>query len=111
MKKRTDSSSSDRRPQLNILVTPELREKIQAAANAAGRSITKELEMRLENSFSRDQVIELLLGGTQNGRLLEKLAAIIRDGGEWRGNRPAFDAVAKDIADAVAAEAVFDTIK
>jgi len=43
-----------KRVPLNMRTTQDLRDKIEAAAKAAGRSIAQEVEIRLERSFHDD---------------------------------------------------------
>jgi len=95
----------ERRQQINVPATPELRDKVIKAASKSGRSISREIEVRLDNSFARDEVIGLLLGGTANGRLLERIATIIRDAGHWRENDRSVERVVEDIAEAIRKDA------
>jgi hypothetical protein len=93
----------DRRQQFNINASFETRERLRAASEKAGRSIAKEVEFRLENSFARDEVIQLLLGGGDNGLLIQQIVAIIRDEGDWRkdpeAEQSAIDKVVKVMKD------------
>src|SRR5215471_13276718 len=43
---------------LNMRTTRELRERIEAAAEASGRSLVQEVEYRLEQSFERQAILE-----------------------------------------------------
>lgn len=98
---------AERRPrsQLNVAASPELREKIVIAANDAHRSIGRELEYRLANSFERDEVFALLLGGTENGRLVQKLAFAVRDADQnWAGDPKKEAELIKQIENVVRAE-------
>ncbi len=42
---------------LSLRVTPELKEKLDNAAQASGRSQTQEIEFRLERSFDRSELL------------------------------------------------------
>jgi hypothetical protein len=45
---------------LNMRTTKEMREKLERAARASGRSLVGEVEYRLERSFDRDEVVRLV---------------------------------------------------
>jgi hypothetical protein len=79
MSKKAKVVDAARRHPLNLRTTLEMREKIEAAAKQSGRSMIQELESRIENSFNRDMVFDMLLGGSENGRLLEQLMFALRD--------------------------------
>jgi hypothetical protein len=102
-RKSVPASPDDRRQQFNINASFETRELLRAASEKAGRSIAKEVEFRLENSFARDEVIQLLLGGSANGLLIQRIVAIIRDEGDWREDaepeQRAIDKVVKAMRD------------
>jgi len=74
---------------LNMRTTKELREKIEAAARASGRSLVQEVEFRLEQSFQKGDQAKLiretvevtighsgwaLLNNPQTGEFLTNLA-------------------------------------
>ena len=56
-----------RGPSMGFRPTPEIREKLEAAARANGRSMSQEIEERLGQSFEQDRIalleakIDLLL--------------------------------------------------
>lgn len=50
--------STGRRATLCMRVTPVMRAALDAAADANGRSLTQEIEMRLEHSFRADDIVE-----------------------------------------------------
>ncbi|MCW5692277.1 MAG: hypothetical protein KIT48_07930 [Pseudolabrys sp.] len=80
------------------------------AANQSGRSLVQELEYRLENSFGRDVVFDMLLGGQLNGRLLEKVAFAVRDAGrDWASDGDAVKRLAKTVEKLVYDEATART--
>jgi len=62
-----------KRAQIPIRTTEEIREKLQAAADWAGRSLTQEIEQRLERSV----IAEDELGGPKRTRFIRSLAARI----------------------------------
>lgn len=105
MPRKAAPTDPDRRQPFNVPATPALREKVLRAAEKSGRSISRELEFRLENSFARDEVIQLLLGGSENGRLLERVSAILRDAGNWREDDKAVQSVIDDVMDAIQRDA------
>jgi hypothetical protein len=47
-------ASGARRIPLSFRTTPELYERMRAASMASGRSMTQEVEIRLEASFAQD---------------------------------------------------------
>ncbi len=60
-----------KRSAISLRVTPSLREKADNAALEAGRSLSQEIELRLEQSFARDD----LAGGPAQASLLRLIAA------------------------------------
>lgn len=105
MPKKSHPANEPRRYPLNLRTTAEIREKMRAAAAKSGRSLVQELEYRIENSFGRDTVFDLLLGGTENGRLLERLAFAVRDAGpDWSSNPEIEDQLADQCCDIVLEE-------
>jgi hypothetical protein len=75
-----EASASDagRRYPLNIRTTKEMREKLGAAARRSGRSLTQEMEFRLEQSFGEVEVIERLFGGPAAVAFLTTVGSAIR---------------------------------
>lgn len=55
-----------------------LDEKLQAAAAASGRSVSEEIEFRLDQSFDRDAFIGLVLGGDENSKVLQTIATVMK---------------------------------
>jgi hypothetical protein len=55
-----------------------LDEKLQAAAAASGRSVSEEIEFRLDQSFDRDAFIGLVLGGDENAKVLQTIATVMK---------------------------------
>lgn len=67
---------------LSLRVTPGTKRALDAASEAAGRSLSQEAEMRLERSFRDESLIPQLLDaayGRQTAGLLMLLARVIRD--------------------------------
>jgi hypothetical protein len=56
MSRPTIDPSGARRRALSFRTTPELYARMQAAAAASGRSLTQEIELRLERSFADEEI-------------------------------------------------------
>ena len=69
--------STERRHPLNVRTTKDIREKLEAAARASGRSLTQELEHRLEQSFVVNPWAQLDAGGAAS-HVRETLKKIIQ---------------------------------
>lgn len=83
--------SEPKRAPLSLRTSPELRDKVEKAAERATRSLAQEVEFRLEMSFRSDS----LLGGEHNHRLIKMLNGVIqtvegRTGKSWREDAPTF---------------------
>ena len=83
---------------LSIRTTEEGRSKLDDAAKFNGRSLSEEIDRRLEQSFVRDE----LVGGIYNTVFLHRLGATIRDieastGQEWTKNEFTWWAVKKAV--------------
>jgi hypothetical protein len=63
------NSEAGRRYPLNMRTTAALRAKIDAAANASGRSRLQEIEARVERSFEQDE----LFGGPEGRRVVHEM--------------------------------------
>ena len=79
---------------LNMRTSPVLREKIERAAEKFGRSLTQEVERRLEMSFMSDE----LLGGSHNNTFMRMALGAIaqiegRNGASWLEDHDTFRAV------------------
>ncbi|ANY78468.1 hypothetical protein BB934_09685 [Microvirga ossetica] len=46
---------------MSFRATTDLREKLERAASESGRSLTQELELRLERSFDHDQMVSSVM--------------------------------------------------
>ncbi|HLJ20064.1 MAG TPA: hypothetical protein VKU84_07695, partial [Stellaceae bacterium] len=65
----------DKRATLTTRITQETRDKLDASAVAAGRSLSQEIEFRLESSFAADEVF----GGARAAALFRMLAGAAKD--------------------------------
>jgi hypothetical protein len=73
-----------------------LDEKLQAAAAASGRSVSEEIEFRLDQSFDRDAFIGLVLGGDENAKVLRTIALVMKlesRNGHWLKDMKAVETV------------------
>lgn len=66
-----------KRVPLNMRTTQDLRLKLDAAAEATGRSLAQEIEFRLEQSLSNDLLMRILVGGGIQGEMLTRLAEVV----------------------------------
>jgi hypothetical protein len=55
-----------------------LDERLQAAAAATGRSVSEEIEFRLDQSFDRVAFFGLVLGGDENAKVLQSIATVMK---------------------------------
>jgi hypothetical protein len=81
---------------LSIRTSNELREKLEGAVAHSGRTLTQEVEMRLERSFIRDE----FTGSPQTSAFLDLLGAAIKEaearlGGSWTADPDTWDEIAK----------------
>jgi hypothetical protein len=73
-----------------------LDEKLQAAAAVSGRSVSEEIEFRLDQSFDRDAFIGLMVGGDENARILRTIAIAMKyasHSGHWLNRGSTVEAV------------------
>jgi hypothetical protein len=79
MPRKSKAALPGKRHPLNMRTTKELREKIERAALASGRSLVQEVEFRLEQSLdgSRDALLSCLLGGGDRTEVLRLLASVL----------------------------------
>src|SRR5437660_327572 len=67
----------------------QMRERLEAAAAASGRSISEEIEHRLNQSFDEERLSAAFLGGTDTAKTLQLIANAMRrvtadgDGTPW----------------------------
>ncbi len=77
----TTPGKAGQKSTLSIRATGELKDKINNAAKANGRSLSQEAELRLERSFD----IEDRFGGPQVVGLIETIATVMKTAGEHAG--------------------------
>jgi hypothetical protein len=70
------TSETGRRYPLNMRTTKALRDKLDQAKSASGRSLLQEVEHRVENSFRMDE----LFGGAEMRRVVFLMAAAVQAG-------------------------------
>lgn len=91
------TSNKDRKTwMLSVRTSSELRAKLQVALQQSGRSLTQEVEMRLERSFVSDEFV----GGAITAAFLNLLGASIKEielksGHSWVTHRGSWLEVAK----------------
>lgn len=57
---------------LNMRTTREMRAQLEAAATASGRSLTREVEHRLELSFHRESIVQEIAEEVRRQEALER---------------------------------------
>jgi hypothetical protein len=71
--------------QLGVRVTPEMKMRIEAAAEASGRSISQEAELRIEQSFDRQDLLTDVMMATTGSKtaaaILMLIARVMVDSG------------------------------
>ena len=67
----------EKRKTLTTRITQELRERLEGAAEKTGRSLSQEIELRLEHSFALDSERYALFGGMVLYRVMALLATVI----------------------------------
>ena len=97
-------------PQINIRVPAALRDKLVAAAEGTGRSLTAEIVQRLEGSFeSQAEIVQLRVQATQERAAMQAHNAALRDhiaaleSARVEQVRRTIPGVSKTTADAIAA--------
>jgi SOS-response transcriptional repressor LexA len=83
-KRRRGRPTVGERVPLGLRVTPEMKQRLDAAAKRSGRSQSQEAEMRLERSFDRDDLLPDLLSaeyGPATAGLLLALGLIMTNAG------------------------------
>jgi hypothetical protein len=81
-----------RRHPISFRTTEELREGLEHAASTAGRSLTQEIEYRLEQSLREEDLLRRYFGSDEAIELLKALSFIInlnmnKSGKSWRDDR------------------------
>ncbi len=69
------SSGEDRRNAVNSRIRNGLRERLEASAEAAGRTLSHEIEERLERSFDQEDDIYKKFGDAKNMSVLTAIAS------------------------------------
>ena len=67
-------------------VRGSLDERLQASAAGSGRSVSEEIEFRLDQSYDRDAFFGLVLGGDENAKVLQSIATVMKlesHNGHW----------------------------
>lgn len=99
------TSNKDRKAwMLSVRTSNELRAKLQSALEQSGRTLTQEVEMRLERSFATDEYV----GGQRTAAFLDVLGTSIREiqlknGQSWLSNHETWQDVA-DLSSRLLAE-------
>jgi len=91
-----------KRAAVAVRTTPTIKAMLKAAADARGRSITQEIEQRLERSFDDER----LLGGSASASLLRRLLSLIEDaeteaGAAWHESYVAYHAVRRSLLEGI----------
>jgi Arc-like DNA binding domain len=77
----------------------QMRERLEAAAAASGRSISEEIEYRLNQSFDEERLSAAFLGGNDTAKALQLIANAMRletaagDGTPWSKDQRKAEAV------------------
>lgn len=69
---------------LNMRTTKEVREILEKAARASGRSLVQEVERRLETSFQMDALFHLMAGEDLSRPIMLYLGMLDMQGIKWR---------------------------
>jgi hypothetical protein len=67
-----------KRHAVGLRTTKALKDSLEVAAGASGRSVAQEVEVRLEKSFERDEFIKLLFGAPYFVDFFQKMAEVAR---------------------------------
>ena len=91
---RPSKGDKAKRAPLNMKTTPQLRDRMQRAADANGRALTQEVEARLDRSLDRDDQF----GGQHVATFVDLLGMTIRviegrHGARWIDDPGTYDAV------------------
>lgn len=94
--------TSERTAVFSTRLRPETRRRLVAAAKASGRSLSQELEHRLRETFSEDDLGVQLYGNETNAAVVNLIGAMIRSAStrdsakrkyDWLGDQFLFDDV------------------
>ncbi len=81
---------------LNMRTTKQVRDQLEAAALAAGRSLAQEVEYRLQRSFEREAWGAEAFGGPENAALAQLIGAALKTIERHFGKRWNEDAAANE---------------
>lgn len=73
----SSEQADGRRHSLNTRTTKQLRDRLEAAATASGRSLAQEVEARLEKSFAEEDILLRVFGTPHDMLLLRTIAAAL----------------------------------
>jgi len=87
---------------LSIRTTADGRERLVKAADQSGRSLSEEIETRLQHSFERDDIY----GGSANAAFVSVLGSLLREietetGKSWRRDPSTWRAVREGLLKAL----------
>jgi len=107
--------SKNKRGTFKFRVTDGLRTQMEAAARVSNRSVSEEIEHRLEQSLASDFLLTQLMGSGKNASLL-KLIAIMLSGLDqradpWYSNPASAESLRSDIERAMSAVANSKTLE
>lgn len=112
----------EKREPISIRTTPSVKARMQLAASKAGRSLTQEVEFRLEKSLEQDDTLRLysdlaeyaqqvhgVIGNGDTGNMLMKIAQAIAEveaaqGTRWctpQADLSAYDMNLKDVMEGI----------
>lgn len=102
-------TSEAKRFALNMKTTEEIRRRLEEAARASGRSLTHEVEHRLELSLQEEDLLRRYFGSDDTIELLKGLALVInhhsrRSHRPWQTDKATRDAIRETLVD------VFDAL-
>lgn len=88
---RRESGDAPKRAPLNLRTTPEMRDRLEAAAAARGLSITQEVMRRLEASFAAEESLDRSSGRAATNFLVHMIrgatsAIETKTGKDWKDN-------------------------
>lgn len=84
----------DQKAVLSTRITQETREALERAADANGRTVSREVENRLRRTFSEDKAIEAQFGGRQTYAMMRMIASTMTFAGTAHTIVPDDDALA-----------------
>lgn len=68
-----------RKVALNMKTTADVRERLEAAAQVSGRSLTHEVEHRIQSSLDQEYLLRATFGAGLQAEMFRRLAYVIRD--------------------------------